>query len=51
MEAVISHKLNLCKNIKEKNDTLKNLIKGDLEIRQTVEEFNRNNEFVETVKK
>ncbi len=45
METVISHQLMLCKNLKEKNDTLKNLIKGDIEIRQTAEEFNRKDNF------
>ena len=30
IETVIAHQLQMCKNLKEKNDTLKNLIKGDI---------------------
>jgi hypothetical protein len=47
METVIEHKLKLCKNVKEKNEALKNLIKGGIEIRQTAEEFNKQDDLEE----
>lgn len=39
MQTVISHKLLLCKNLKEKNETLKKLIVNDIDIRQNVEQI------------
>ena len=45
MGTVIAHQLKMCKNMKEKNDTLKTLIKGDIEIRQTAEQFNKREDF------
>ena len=47
METVIYNKLRLCKNVKEKNDTLKKLIKNDIQIRQTLEEGLRKDDILE----
>jgi hypothetical protein len=41
MQTVISHKLLLCKNLKEKNETLKKLIVNDIDIRQNVEHIGK----------